>query len=96
MIGQNGSPVIVQRVQHLDGQQGVPIEDHQQIRHEEHDLHAVEHQMDHSQEAQPMHQVHHRQGHADAKSERFEEQQQHDPFAFDDGELKDFLYLSGS
>lgn len=85
VIGQNGSPnVIVQRVQHLEGQQGVPIEDHQQIQHDEHNMHAVEHQLDHGQEAQPMHQGHHRQAHADAKSERFEQEQQHDPFAFDD------------
>jgi hypothetical protein len=89
VIGQNGSPnVIVQRVQHLEGQQGVPIEDHQQIQHDEHNMHAVEHQLDHGQEAQPMHQGHHRQAHADAKSERFEQEQQHDPFAFDDGKRR--------
>ena len=90
MIGQNGSPVMVQRVQHLDGQQGVPIEEHQG-QMAEHEMHQVDpHQMEQHpgqhQEQQQMHHHQQRQVHpGDAKSERFEQEQQHDPFAFDDG-----------
>lgn len=76
VIGPNGSPVLVQRVQHIDGSHGVPIEEHHVSQSEIHHAEGVHHQVHHRQEV-------HQQ--AEAKAERFEEgAQQHDPFAFDD------------